>query len=327
MATSVQIIALLKSHIDKDDARFYALAMQVAAYEAKRGHKKLAREIQDLIDEAKRRSEDVTRPTSPTHITKPRGELSDLLSVQYPKTSLHDMVLASAVKGKLERIIREHRMLGKIEQHGLTVRRKLLLVGPPGTGKTMSAGALAGELDLPLFLIRLDGLFTRYLGETAAKLRLVFDAISRTKAVYLFDEFDAIGSQRGIANDVGEVRRVLNSFLQFIEQDQSQSLVLAATNHVEILDIALFRRFDDVIEFSVPDPTQITDLLRNRLISYSRNFGDWDEVSKAAVGLSYAELTRACEETIKDMILSNGTSITLESLVKHITERRQMTTR
>lgn len=116
----------------------------------------------------------------------------------------------------------------------------------------MTASVLAGELGLPLFLVRLDALITKFMG--AAKLRQVFDAISELRGVYFFDEFDAIGSQRGLANDVGEIRRVLNSFLQMIEHDQSNSLIIAATNHPEILDYALFRRFDDVIEYHLPTP-------------------------------------------------------------------------
>lgn len=103
----------------------------------------------------------------------------------------------------------------------------------------MLATVLAGELGLPLFTIRLDSLMTKFMGETASKLRLLFDAITQTRGVYLFDEFDAIGSQRGLLNDVGEIRRILNSFLQLIEQDESDSLILAATNHPEILDHAL----------------------------------------------------------------------------------------
>ena len=109
---------------------------------------------------------------------------------------------------------------GRILEHGLAPRRKLLLVGPPGTGKTLTASVLAGELGLPLLQVRLDGLITKFMGETAAKLRQIFDATGRTRGVYFFDEFDAIGSQRGLANDVGEIRRVLNSFLQMIEQDR-----------------------------------------------------------------------------------------------------------
>src|SRR5208337_5606310 len=130
--------------------------------------------------------------------------------------------------------------------------------------KTMSASALAGEFGLPLFEIRLEGLITKFMGETAAKLRLVFDAIAETRGVYFFDEFDAIGAKRTERNDVGEIRRVLNSFLQFLEQDESDSLIIAATNHPELLDPALHRRFDDVIEYALPDPDVARRILKNR---------------------------------------------------------------
>ena len=154
------------------------------------------------------------------------------------------MVLAEPARKSLERVIVEYRQQAKLRSHGLSARRKLLLVGRPGCGKTMTASALAGELNLPLLSVRLDGLITQYLGESAAKLRQVFDSMTVKCGVYLFDEFDAIGSDRARPNEVGEIRRVLNSFLQFVEADDSDSLILAATNQVEVLDPALFRRFD-----------------------------------------------------------------------------------
>lgn len=129
----------------------------------------------------------------------------------------------------------------------------------------MTAAVLAGELGLPLFEVRLDGLITKFMGETAAKLRQVFDSTQQTRGVYFFDEFDAIGSQRGLSNDVGEVRRILNSFLQMIEQDDSHSLIIGATNHPEILDNALFRRFDDLLHYELPDEEHIASALKGRL--------------------------------------------------------------
>jgi SpoVK/Ycf46/Vps4 family AAA+-type ATPase len=161
------------------------------------------------------------------------------------------MALPEVLGARLERVLTEQRERDRLREHGFSPMRKLLLVGPPGTGKTMTAAALAGEMGLPLFSIQLDGLITKYMGETAAKLRLVFDAIQSTRGVYLFDEFDALGGERGSKNDVGEIRRVLNSFLQFLEQDDSDSIVLGATNHVGLLDRALFRRFDAVLEYSL----------------------------------------------------------------------------
>ncbi|MCK9238000.1 MAG: ATP-binding protein, partial [Thiopseudomonas sp.] len=224
MASANQLKALLQSHLEGDDARFYSVAMQVAAHEAKLGHGKLAEELRGLIDQAKARRM-TTQASNTVPISKPRGELANLLTVSYPKSRLADMVLHAELEQQLERIILEQRHAAEILSQGLQPRRKLLLVGPPGTGKTMTAAVLAGELGLPLFEVRLDGLITKFMGETAAKLRQVFDSTQQTRGVYFFDEFDAIGSQRGLSNDVGEVRRILNSFLQMIEQDDSHSLI------------------------------------------------------------------------------------------------------
>ena len=225
MASSEQLKALIKSHISRDDGHFYSVAMQVAAHEAKLGHGKLAEELRDMIDAGKTRlSQDASGKLVPiasalNSASKPRGELANLLTVTHPANRLSDMVLDDLAAKQLARIIKEQRMLARIREHGLSPRRKLLLVGPPGTGKTMTASALAGELGLPLLAVRLDSLITKFMGETAAKLRQVFDAIADLRGVYFFDEFDAIGSQRGAANDVGEIRRVLNSFLQMIEHE------------------------------------------------------------------------------------------------------------
>ncbi|RJQ77320.1 MAG: ATP-binding protein [Desulfobacteraceae bacterium] len=299
MASAEQLKALIKSHLEGDDQRFFSVAMQVAAHEAKLGHGKLAEELRALIDEAKRRR----GAGQPVPISRPRGELANLLAVSYPKLRLGEMILDDKLAQQIQRVIREQRHAARILEHGLSPRRKLLLVGPPGTGKTMTASVLAGELGIPLFQIRLDGLITKYLGETAAKLRQVFEATDHTRGVYFFDEFDAIGSQRGLANDVGELRRVLNSFLQMIEQDRSHSLIVAATNHAEILDRALFRRFDDVLHYDLPDELQISVLLKTRLSRFVDKDVSWDRLAKEAVGLNYAEVSRAADEVLKAALI------------------------
>jgi SpoVK/Ycf46/Vps4 family AAA+-type ATPase len=169
--------------------------MQLAAHEAKQGHGKLAEELRELIDSAKSRRH-APGGDGPIPIARPKGELASLLSVSYPSRRLSDMVLGKPLLEGLQQVLKEQRHLSKLRGHGLQPRRKLLLVGPPGTGKTMTAEALAGELGLPLMRVRLDALITKFMGETAAKLRLVFDAMADVRGVYFFDEFDAIGSQR-----------------------------------------------------------------------------------------------------------------------------------
>lgn len=324
MATADQLKALLKSYADGDEDRFYAVAIQVAAHAAKQGHTKLAQEMRTLVDSAKSRAArgERKRLSPPVPLVQPRGDLAGLLSATYPKTFLVDMVLDEDVHRRLGRILQEQRSQHKLNAFGLAARRKVLLIGPPGTGKTMTAAALAGELNLPLFSVLLDGLITKFMGETAAKLRLIFDALAQTRGVYLFDEFDAIGSERAGTNDVGEIRRVLNSFLQFLEQDQSDSLIVAATNHPQLLDRALFRRFDDVIEYSLPTDAQLRLVFLQRLQLFDIHTVDWSKVLPAARGLSYGDLTRACEDVAKHAVLADAHAIPTAAIELALSERR-----
>ncbi len=326
MARASQIKALIRSHSEGDDRRFYAVAMQVAAQAARSGHGNFAQELRELVDAGKARSDDVpSSPRSrPVPLAQPKGELAGLLTVGYPKTRLADMALSEGLSGQLKRVVREQRQREKLRSHGFEPMRKLLLVGPPGTGKTMTAAALAGELGLPMFSLLLDGLITKYMGETAAKLRLVFGAMASTRGVYLFDEFDALGSQRGTANDVGEIRRVLNSFLQFLEHDGSDSIVVGATNHVGLLDNALFRRFDSVLEYELPTTEIAVQVMKARLALLKTRGLDWTATGHAAEGLSHAELTRACEQAAKDALLNDTTTLQTSGLVSALEERRRM---
>ncbi len=318
MASGEQLKALLKSHLDGDDDRFFSVAMQVAAHEARRGHGRLAEELRALVDKAK----GGVGTGAPVPIGRPRGELANLLEASHPSARLGEMILGDDLGEQIRRVIREQRHAGRIVERGLAPRRKLLLTGPPGTGKTLTASVLAGELGFPLLQVRLDGLITKYMGETAAKLRQIFEATMRTRGVYFFDEFDAIGSQRGMPNDVGEIRRVLNSFLQMIEQDRSHSLVIAATNNPGMLDPALFRRFDDVLHYELPDRAQIARLLRARLSPTAVKRVRWSTLAELAGGLSYAEVARAADEVLKDALIRERPRVR-EADIRLMLEERQ----
>ena len=321
MATADQVKALLNSLLEGDEAHFYSVAMQIAAAEARMGHGKFAEEIRALIDKVKDRP--VLPGRVPIPLARPRGEVAGLLTVTYPNVRLSDMVLSAGVRRKIERTIKEHKAVRAIRGQGLPPRRKLLLVGKPGTGKTLTASVLATELGLPLFVVRLDALITKFMGETAAKLRLIFEALSQNRGIYLFDEFDSIGSARGLHNDVGEIRRIVNSFLQMVEQDDSDSLVIAATNHVSILDRALFRRFDDVIEYSLPTTAQIVDAFKAKLASFKTEKIAWAKLGVAAKGLSFADVARASEDALKDAIVHDRTNVTFSNLLSAVRERKE----
>ncbi|MBV8544281.1 MAG: ATP-binding protein [Acidobacteria bacterium] len=325
MPTGAQLKALLKSLEEGDDQRLYSVALQMAAHEAHLGHGKLATDLRKLIDSirGKQRSVVEHQHRLPTPLAQPRGELAGLLSVTYPDVRLIDVILPKDLEKRVRRVLHEHRQDAKLRSHGLFPRSKLLLVGPPGSGKTMTARALAGELRVPLFSIMLDGLITKFMGETAAKLRLVFDAMRRTQGVYLFDEFDAIGGQRTFSNDVGEVRRILNSFLSLLEEMDPSSLVVAATNHPELLDRALSRRFDDVLDYDFPSIDLAKRALRGRFSTLDTSQVNWDAVASLSAGLSYAEIIKACDDAAKAAILADRDAIDTDQLRASIEERKR----
>lgn len=324
MATAEQLKALLKSHLDRDDERFFSVALQVAAGAARVGHHKLADDLKGLANQAKKKPGLMSVGGMAAFVRQPAGDLGGLLEMSSPAISAGEIVLSDEVSERLHKVILEQRQQDKLQRYGLQPRRKLLFTGQPGTGKTMAASMLASELKLPLYTILLDGLITRYMGETASKLRLIFDHIRQTRAVYLFDEFDAIGTQRGATNDVGEIRRVLNSFLIFVEQDVSESLIVAATNHPELLDRALHRRFDDIIKFDKPDAFRIKRIIENRLAAFDMSSLSLQSVVPCAEGLSCAEIVRACEDAAKEAVLHHDSNLSNVLLLKAIDDRQNV---
>ena len=325
MAAAEQIKSLIKSFGDGDESRFFATSMQIAASEARKGHTTFAQELKNLIERAKKgRSNSFLNGTKTISISKPKRELNELIEVFQPKIKLNDMVLDKQVRESLDRVIEEQKKVELLRQHNLTPKRKLLLTGLTGCGKTMTAQALAGELGLTVFIIRLDGLMSKFMGESIAKLRMIFDAMEDHRGVYLFDEFDSIGAQRDQGQDVGEIKRVLNSFLINIEKDQSNSIVIAATNLPESLDKALFRRFDDIIRYPLPEIGEIKKVLKKNLSGFSLSERtSFDKMAKESIGLSYSDIVGACEEAIKEMIIIGETKVSMSSLLTSFTKRKQ----
>ncbi|WP_371373361.1 AAA family ATPase [Sporomusa aerivorans] len=314
MATAEQLKMLIRSHFDQNDERFRTIVLQLAAHEANQGHSALARDIRDLIDKSRNGK-----------VVPFNKELHELLHNATSDYRLSNLVVSEELRTRIDRILREFKQRDRLRKHGLGNRRKILLAGPPGTGKTMTAAVLAGELQLPFCTILVDKLVTKYMGETSAKLRQIFDAIREFPGVYLFDEFDAIGSERTLDNDVGEMRRVLNTFLQFIEQDCSDSLIVAATNSIKLLDQALFRRFDDVLYYDYPTQNEMVQLIENRLSGFcdfsSANVFEMAEFAKT---LSHADITKACDDAIKEAILSDQMTVMPDLLRKMIAERHSV---
>lgn len=322
------LLALLNSHIAGDEEQFLSIALQVAAQEARQGRPEEAEKLKRLVQKARdqQRAGHPAGGQTTIPLARPRGELQGLVASSYPKVTLSNMVLSQEVRGRLTRVVRQQMERTRLRDHGQVPTTHMLLVGPPGTGKTMTASALAGELRLPLFTVRLEALFSRYFGETAGKLRLLFDQVAQTRGVYLLDEFDAIGSRRGDPNDVGEIRRVLNSVLTFMEEpNATDSLVLAATNHVEFLDEALARRFDEVVEYALPDPAAARAIVQGRLGKFKLAARSWTAVEPALQsGLSHAELVRSADAVVKDAILEGATKVSPDALRQALQNRQTL---
>ena len=320
-----QLLALLNSHVEGDEENFLSIALQLAAQEARQGRTEEADKLKRLVQKARdqQRTGRTATGQTPIPLARPRGDLQGLVESAYPKMTLSSMVLSDEVLSSLTRLVRQQQERATLREHGQTPTTHLLLVGPPGTGKTMTASTIAGELHLPLFTVRLESLFSRFLGETATKLRLLFDQIAQTRGVYLLDEFDAVGARRGDPNDVGEIRRVLNSVLTFMEEPNStDSLVLAATNHVEILDEALARRFDEVIEYTLPDRAAARAIIERRLGKFKLAARSWTAVEPFLDNLSQGELVRAAGAVVKDAILAGDAKVSADAL-KQALENRQ----
>lgn len=324
MAAKDQIKSLIKSFGEGDEDRFFSSALQIAASEARKGHTNVAQELKLFIDNARKSRSATNIETGRTiSIIQPKKELKGLLQAYNPKIKLKDMVLREEVSNSLRKLINEQQNWQLLQQYNLKPRRKILLTGLPGTGKTMTAQAIAGELGLPVFIVRLDGLISKYLGESIAKLQAIFDAMVENRGVYLFDEFDSIGSHRNQGNDVGEIKRVLNSFLINIENDESNGVIIAATNMPESLDQALFRRFDDVITYPLPNEEEILVAIKKNLKAFKfSGKKELNTISKMAVGLNYSDLAKACEDTVKEMLLRGEDTLRMEDLIAAIQSKK-----
>lgn len=312
------ITALVRSHASGDEDAFYSIALQVAAREARQGHHRLAADIKKAVDSSR------SRPRAPlaevATLPRPQGDISDLVEVTSPREHLRDLVITAELAGQITQVIQEQRHRAVLLEHGFVPMHRLLLEGPPGTGKTMTASVIASELSLPMYTVRLDGLLSKFMGETASKLRIVFEQVATHRAVYLFDEFDALGGDRS-GNDVGEARRILNSFLVLLDGASPDSIVIAATNHRTILDRALFRRFDAVLTYTLPSSTQAQSVIRKRLGSLVKGVS-LSGVGALAEGLSHADLVKAAESAAKSALMRGDATVTRADLELALTARR-----
>jgi SpoVK/Ycf46/Vps4 family AAA+-type ATPase len=313
MASGDLLKKLFKSYRQKDDETFRAVAMDIVKAEQSKNHHLLARDLQRILAGSNRRSanrnSDMRHSTVYQFEALPRERGASLLEVRVPERYLADMVVSDEVNRQIAVTLQEFQSRRILQTALLSPRHKLLFYGPPGCGKTACAEAMASELGLPLLYTRFDAIISSYLGETAANLRQVFDYVANGSWVLFFDEFDAIGKSRDDRSEHGELKRVINSFLQLLDGLSADTLLIAATNHESLLDKALWRRFDDLVYFPLPTEEQIHLLLPLKLRGVRHKKVELKMFEPQMKGWSYADIERVCLEAIKISVLAGKQEI------------------
>ena len=306
-----QILKLVAAHASHNDIEFNETVKSIALAERKKGNTAYSISLKRLLS-----SGITTHAVNKHPFNEDSKNLFELVSDTRDKD---DLILDKNIKKALEEVISEFDNRDKLVKVGLENNRKLLLEGAPGTGKTMTAIALSSELNLPLYRQQTDELIDGILGGTAANLRTVFQIIHNHLGIYLFDEFDSIATQRQVSQNSAdsadnEMRRVLNSLLQFIENDNSQSFIIATTNMKSILDLALFRRFDVVLHYPLPDQKLRKLMFQRQLEKYKINVPITEDLLNISEGLSQSDIVKVCQKATKHSILSNE-SVKIQQLI------------
>jgi SpoVK/Ycf46/Vps4 family AAA+-type ATPase len=325
MASGALLRQLIKSGSEGDSESFRRVSEKVIQEERDKQHHLLANDLEKILYGRRNALEQPKRLIfSKLPEDKERGLA--LLQIKEPLRSIDDVILSDENRSLLDEILEEHHRLEILKSNGLFPADRLLFCGPPGCGKTLSAEVVASELGLPLAIVRIDSVVSSFLGETAANLRKVFDFIASVPMVVLFDEFDALAKERADSAEHGELKRVVNAFLQMLDAYDGKSLLIAATNHEGMLDSAIWRRFDEVLVFEAPNLEQLKRLLTIKLKGVRREFDiDSSKISGLFKGMSHADVERVLRRAIKEKVLSGKEFLTerhIQSSIRREDARR-----
>lgn len=328
LASGENLSRLFKAFKENNQVEFSKVAYDIIEDEKKKNHYLLADKLSRILfDDNYTLSISKSRNINSRQLPTDKETGFQLLEMKFSKVLLDDIILTPDNKEKIEDIILEFEQKEILQTYKLNPKTKVLFCGPPGCGKTVTAESIANELQLPLLYTRFDSVISSYLGETATNLRKVFDFAKDGEWVLFFDEFDSIGKSRSIESEHGELKRVVNSFLQLLDNFPRNTMVIAATNYETIIDKALWRRFDEIIYFDMPKKDDIEKFIRLKLRNYSHKELNVESHINKLVGLSYADIERICYEAIKKMVLNGLTTINdslFEKIILKEKDRREL---
>jgi len=310
MASGKLLRQLIKTGTEGNFDAFRQASKEVIREEREKRHHLLANDLEKILY-GRANAASPLRDTLADRLPTDRERNLPLVRIKEPFRRLEDVVLSDENSSAVDELLQEHHRVELLRSHGLFPVDRLLFCGPPGCGKTLTSEVIAAELSLPLSIVRIDSVISSYLGETAANLRQVFDFAAAMPMVVLFDEFDALAKERADEADHGELKRVVNAFLQMLDTYEGKSLLIAATNHETILDSAVWRRFDEVLVFEPPNLEQIRRLLAIKLRGLRREFDIEDtRVAGLFKGMSHADVERILRRAAKDMIFAGNEFLT-----------------
>ncbi|WP_211878233.1 AAA family ATPase [Pseudarthrobacter albicanus] len=300
MARADLLLALVKSGAGADDLAFRRAAEALIAEEEAKKHGVLANQLTDAL--TRRRPQNSASKV--TSLTRVEG-VAALLHEREPERQISDLVLPGMVRQQCADLLEEHHRRDLLRSHGVEPRHRILFVGPPGGGKTSLAEAIATELAVPLLTVRYEGLIGSFLGETAARMDTLFSAVRVRPCVLFFDEFDAVAKERGDTHETGEIKRVVSSLLLQIDKLPSHVIVIAATNHSELLDRAVWRRMQVRVELPQPTRAGKIEWLKAWSARTGLDFGlSVRTIADRLPHVSYAELEEFALDVQRKTILS-----------------------
>lgn len=325
MATAKLLRQLIKTGTEGNQDAFKRVSEQLIQEERAKSHHLLANDLEKILY-GRRTVDRAANSLLIDRLPKDKERNLPLLQIKEAVRRMEDVVLSDENKSLLNELLQEQHRAEALQSYGLYPADRLLFCGPPGCGKTLTAEVLASELGLPLAIVRIDSVVSSLLGETAANLRQVFDFIATIPMVVLFDEFDALAKERADTAEHGELKRVVNAFLQMLDAYEGKSILVAATNHERILDAAIWRRFDEVLVFESPNLEQLRRLLNIKLRGLRREFEiDDTRITSMFKGMSHADVERVLRRAAKDMVLTGKEFLSerhLQSAIRREDARR-----